>query len=237
MAILLLLLQTPLIDRLRSDDPTERESATVELVRLGAGAREALKKALEDPDPEVVARVRRVLEIVEVNDRAAASFFPVGAGFEWTYAVGETLRTVKIGEAPREVRVQHHEPETVPAWPVEGWGSFIVEVDGGVTVVAEQAIGLGRTGTFLAPMASFRWSGEERWNCKTQAGCVVDSHEATRFDLETVEVPAGKFECVRIAGGERGESTVWLAEGVGVVRREMGDEVWTLSAYRTRVEP
>lgn len=233
--LILLLIQDPLIERLRLDDPQARQEATVELVRRGERA--ALGEALGDKDPEVVARVKRILAVIDINDRAAAAYFPVGPGFEWTYDVGEATHTVRIGDEPQEVRVQHHEPETVTAWPVEGWGSFLVESEGGVTLVAEQAIGLGRTGTSLVPMGALRWTGEATWQYKTQAGCIVSTYDAARHEAETIETTAGQFECIRITGGQFGESTVWLAKGVGVVRREFGGEVWTLSAYRTRIDP
>jgi len=54
-----------LIQQLGSEDYATREKATEELRKIGTPAREALRKAAENPDPEVQTRARSLLQEIE----------------------------------------------------------------------------------------------------------------------------------------------------------------------------
>lgn len=65
-----------LIQQLGSDDYAAREKATEELRKIGPPAREALRKAAENPDPEIQSRARALLKEIEKPEKAADGAAP-----------------------------------------------------------------------------------------------------------------------------------------------------------------
>jgi formylglycine-generating enzyme required for sulfatase activity len=64
-----------LIEKLRSDDPGEREEANEAIIALGKAAEPELRKAVSDEDAEVAARVRRLLRsLLEFENQPLAGF-------------------------------------------------------------------------------------------------------------------------------------------------------------------
>jgi len=84
-----------LIKKLGSDDFTTREQATEELKKAGKGAREALKKAVDETDdPEVRQRARTLLEDLAKAERPAPQQRRILPGQGFQGLSGVSVRTV-----------------------------------------------------------------------------------------------------------------------------------------------
>jgi hypothetical protein len=234
-----------LIEKLRSDDPQVRQAATRSLVRKGPSARHALTQVAKDQDAEVVARVKRVLAVIDTNERARLSYWPLAEGFSWTYIVE------KSEENFREVLIQIGKPIEIPlimtedqkaqatkGWTLKGFVSepaFAVDLGDGIL------LGRGDRGlegpVMHVPRYELRWGKARVWRSWTIEGCIGGFVEGARGDVEKI----GTLDCLSIHNSYRAQAeplttTFWLAKGVGPVRVRQGDRTWELKSHRTHLE-
>ncbi len=166
-----------------------------------------------------------------VSGAWADEFFPI-EGRSWVYRVDGSERVVTVGGAAELTLALETAPgEVVRGWKVEGLGqgeTWLVPRDGGVRIVSKRAIGVvGAPSNVI--VAELRWE-DEAWSFDTADGCMLEHVDCRRVGIETLGVPAGSFECLRIEVGEG--QTFWVARGVGIVRMEDGTRgaeiVWEL---------
>lgn len=163
-----------------------------------------------------------------------AKLFPAKVGSQWDYAVESK------GKAAGTVTNKITKIETIDGQPLIRLESFVKD-----KVVASEHLAVTDLGVFrhringseaTPPVCviKFPLKADETWTTDTKIGqemltgkCVVG--------FEDVEVPAGKFAAVRVkmnakAGAQEIESTIWYAEGVGMVQQSftVGDNVFSL---------
>ncbi len=183
----------------------------------------------------------------------AASYFPLGEGAQWTYRVSGSLRprhTVKV-QPPVQItprRFSETGPHEMRAWVLDGFLdelAFACPSGNGADIFVQRKIGATARWAHVG-FARYRWSQEEEWGFETQSGCIVNPVWTRRRGPERVSTPAGTFECMKLTNPHGVYPTVWLAAGVGVVRREgrlvPGDEsspweVWELTSYSGPMPP
>lgn len=85
-----------LVEKLRSENVGERESASQRLVELGGDAVSELSKASKDSDPEVAARAGIVLRAIEVVPRLTPNIMKVLRGTEMRLARGDAHTWTEI---------------------------------------------------------------------------------------------------------------------------------------------
>ena len=148
------------------------------------------------------------------------TYFPLEAGRTWPYRMEGSKDEVvwKVGEK-RQIVIDPVAGGGNPmAWVIEGdlaGTIFVVEKERGVVLAMERRIGFAATPA-IVPVAEFRWE-DESWEFQTADGCILHAVSCSRKGTESVTVPAGEFECLRLEIGD--VATYWLARGVGVVRR------------------
>lgn len=157
------------------------------------------------------------------------SWMPLRAGAEWTYAVK--------GEKPGVLKMRVSGPMKNGCWPLAvGDGQMQARLnENGVQLLAETRVGVAARPAMVT-VADLRWNGAETWQAQSASGCMVFTIEGRRGATETVEVPAGRFECVKITNKGMVTDTWWLARGVGVVKRLKeqpdGRVEWALQSHR-----
>ncbi len=159
-------------------------------------------------------------------------FFPLAAGNRWTYRVTGRPRVQRLSvklESPEIIEPTvtiHREPTPISAWPTSAsWHpgdqvrAFLQEIDGGVRVLRTTWVGPRGT-PIIAVDDEYRWEGPETWTFEHRGGCSVHEVEARRKEAEDVRTPAGNFHALSM-DFRRGDTrwTVWIAPGVGLVRR------------------
>jgi hypothetical protein len=113
-AILLLLLLVQdksveqLLEQLRSDEAKVREDAVLRLQKQGDAAVPALKKGLEEKDPEVAARCREILERI-AGDRAASDFQKIEDALTRAKTVRIKFKLESVTHGPRIENKSSHE--------------------------------------------------------------------------------------------------------------------------------
>jgi hypothetical protein len=111
LALLLLVQDTPveqLLEHLRSDSAKIREEAVLRLQKRGEGAVPALKKGLEDKDPEVAARCREILDRIS-SDQAAAQFQKIEDTLTQARTVRIKFKLESVTHGPRIENKSSHE--------------------------------------------------------------------------------------------------------------------------------
>lgn len=170
------------------------------------------------------------------------SYFPTGKGFEWTYQYAsddgkQGPRTWTLGEEKQiTYRNGDSKQETIAARILTGFSpapTYLLETKEGVRIVTERRIGYAGSPA-LVIAADLRWGKEKSWKFRTTEGCLVNEVQCKQDGTETVEVGAGKFDCLKVVNGNE---TYWLARGVGIVKRVTGNGdnngriVWELKSY------
>jgi hypothetical protein len=177
----------------------------------------------------------------------AGNYFPLGHGAEWTYRVTGSLRsshTMRV-KAPLRIAPKPFSAEAPPerrAWILEGFLddlAFACPTGNGADIFVQRLVGGAPKWAFVG-FARYRWVNEEEWGFETQSGCIVNPVWTRRTGPERISTPAGTFECLKLTHPEGVYPTVWLAAGVGLVRREgrvdpskpsSPSEVWELTSY------
>lgn len=179
----------------------------------------------------------------------AGSYFPLGYGAEWTYRVTGSLRsshTMRV-KAPLRIAPKPYSEDAGrlqdrQAWTLEGFLddlAYACPTGNGADIFVQRLIGGAPRWAFVG-LARYRWAKEEEWAFETQNGCIVNPVWTRRTGPERISTPAGTFECVKLTDPDGVHPTVWLAAGVGLVRREgrvdpsnlsSTSEVWELTSY------
>jgi hypothetical protein len=97
-----------LVEQLRSDAANVREEAVLRLQKQGAAAVPALKKGVEDKDPEVAARCREILERIR-SDQAAADFQKIEEALSRARTVRIKFKLESVTHGPRIENKSTHE--------------------------------------------------------------------------------------------------------------------------------
>ncbi len=97
-----------LLEQLRSDEAKVREDAVLRLQKQGSDAVPALKKGVEDKDPEVAARCREILERIS-SDRAAADFQKIEETLSRAKSARITFKLESVTHGPRIENKSNHE--------------------------------------------------------------------------------------------------------------------------------
>src|SRR5258706_1514992 len=77
-----------LIEKLRSEDGVVREEAVRQLKALGAIAAEELRKAVQEKDPEVSARARHLLRVLEIRMKLTVNILETLPGIDERLTTG-----------------------------------------------------------------------------------------------------------------------------------------------------
>lgn len=235
-----------LVKDLMSDDTTVRDTATQALIAQGKEVIPAVRKLARSSDKEVATRAKHILSAIEVNEQAKTSHFPLHQGFHWEYAVtGGPQKKVTLetgGEKKVTVYTMSQKGDTRAGTVVRVLTGFeedevyIIALKDGIRIVAKRHIGIAGTPEIL-PVAEYRWGGKANWSFRSMSGCIAFAVKGNRTKTEKVKVPAGTFECVKISNNTE---TVWLARGVGIVKRTVTvaktTVTWELTSSRTQVE-
>ena len=148
----------------------------------------------------------------------AVDYCPLKPGMKWTYQTDEGAEVVKaVREGP-----EPGEKNLVSVSNFGAWGFFRKEA---LVRVAKDAIEVSRLSTSTV---EFMWlrtplKPGEKWISKIKLNKVDAELESAVEGEEEIEVPAGKFKCVKVkmvmkdAEGTGGEFTTWYAKGVGEV--------------------
>jgi hypothetical protein len=156
-------------------------------------------------------------------------WMPLSVNAQWTYEVS--------GAASPRARVMVKSGPRAGLWTLD-WDGRAVEArldETGVRLLETRHVGVAGKATKV-PMAELRWSGEGTWKTRTASGCMVYDLLCTRAGHETVRLPAGTFDCLKITVDNLGQpETWWLAPGVGIVKhvQKQGRETitWALVRY------
>jgi len=181
---------------------------------------------------------------------ADLELLPFAEGSEWTFqvspnaaAVGSRTVVAKASKAPRGATVwapSAAEDRDVEDRRIEG--ELVIDAgDAGALHVKR-----GRDGALSIAFATFpgseffterltipaspedgaEWAGEQVF-ASCGFGAAPASFHATR---EQVSVPAGTFNALKVEAKANGRvfETVWLLEGVGIVKLDTGCETWEL---------
>ncbi len=145
------------------------------------------------------------------------SFYPTAVGTKWVYLRGDDTLVQTVTKVTRHI----NHTEVVIGEEFDGKVTpsdmLIVDKDGVRRVCAKKG---------LFPLLQFPFKDKAKWavNCGAEVGtCQV-------FGLESVKVPAGKYEAFRVEYGYvqdehiRHHSTSWYAPGVGLVRQTLDGE-------------
>lgn len=164
-----------------------------------------------------------------------AKLFPSTVGSTWVYAVESKEKTA--GRITNKVT----KIETIDGQKLIRLESFVkdkVVASEHLAVVSDQGLFRHRiNGSEATPpvlVIKFPLKADETWNTETTIGQETLTGESV-VGFEEVEVPAGKYQTVRVktnakAGAQEIESTIWYAEGVGMVRQSftLGDNTFSL---------
>jgi hypothetical protein len=139
-----------------------------------------------------------------------ADFFPLGDGMKWTYETGdgkESVKTVATSDA---------------GWKIEGFGPWGVFRE---TVVVSKDLSVVKLAGSKADVPWLKSVKKgETWSAKAALGDVGCDFAFEVLGDETVDVPAGKYACVRVkvafsdGEGTTGEWTLWYAKDAGEVK-------------------
>lgn len=180
---------------------------------------EAERRSIVGP-PESMPRGPIRLE--EMQAMAATMPIPLSRGTAWEYECGGELETQAVvsvvggdGVRPPEaaVRVRRRSHEETRTYRIERDGVYWIKLDESEFVPPLKVAALPLN-------MDSEWSGGE-----TFAGNELWSLRFAADGAETITVPAGTFACTRVVvTGARGNvdwvERLWIAKGVGVVKRE-----------------
>jgi hypothetical protein len=96
------------VEPLRSDEAKVRENAVLRLQKQGDAAAPALRKGLEEKDPEVPARCREILERI-AGDRAAGDFRKIEDALTRAKTARIKSRLESVAHGPRIENKSSHE--------------------------------------------------------------------------------------------------------------------------------
>lgn len=152
-----------------------------------------------------------------------AKLFPAKVGNQWHYAVESK------GKAAGAITNKVTKIETIDGQPLIRLESFVKD-----KVVASEHLAVTDAGVFrhringseaIPPVCviKFPLQADETWDIDTKIGQESLTGNGV-CGFEDVEVPAGKFQTVRVktnakAGTQEIESTVWFAENFGMVQQ------------------
>jgi hypothetical protein len=162
--------------------------------------------------------------------------FPVGKGTRWTYQAGEeevvttSKGTEKVGDVECVKLTSDNGPSTASEW-------FQVDAAGVTLRKLEQWRNERLAESAPQPpilRLKFGAKKGESWEWKGEAGAGGQRATYTHAGEEAIEVPAGKYTCVKIkvdAESPQGKYTVerWFAKEVGLVKQviAMGERTAT----------
>lgn len=235
-----------LISQLGHDSIEERDSAMVELARMGKGVIPRIERALQDArgrrDAEVEGRCIHLLDRLDPLRR-----FPMRVGDRWVYASGgldvafEVHASLMLGEDECFEVVRSIGEERLPFY-------LSVREDGvRIHKVGEDA--------FDPPYREIAFPLESgmTWSWEGKIGGRKASARFSHGGAERVAVPLGTFSAFRVSeslrweAGEEATTELWLVERIGVVRLsgKLGDlhnnssrerYTWELKAYTRKEE-
>lgn len=164
----------------------------------------------------------------------AAKLFPAKVGSQWDYAVESK------GKAAGAVTNKVTKIETIDGQSLIRMESFVKD-----KVVASEHLAVTDQGVFrhringseaTPPVCVIKFpvKADETWDIDTKIGQELLTGQSV-VGFEEIEVPFGKFPTVRVkmnaqAGTQKIESTIWYAEGVGMVQQTfaLGDNTFSL---------
>lgn len=156
-------------------------------------------------------------------------WMPMAAGSVWNYRVtGAKDKAMTIQVVGRQTDRYDLKWGGKPAQARVGPDGVVFMVQRPVGVAAKLE---------MVPLSDLRWNGSDHWQATTKSGCMGCNIECTREKMESVTVPAGTYNCVKIVNRTNGEDDVyWIAQGVGVVKRlyQIGDQhiEWQLVSFK-----
>lgn len=234
-----------LIRRLDHDHAPVRQAASKELVRRGAPVLDALRTAARGAGGESAARLEEIIGAIGRNERAKTRFLPAEPGFSWTYRVrGGAGGSRKVEVGPASDVVPPGSSKAVKAHGITGLDPapcFVLDEDDRTRILARRHDRFLEVSVVTTAL-DFRWDSKEPWSFNSlqpgqhQENVVTCARKAT----ETVTVPAGTFECVRMETGTPVHAQTWFARGIGIVKHVTGGEdareTWELEQHRVRIE-
>jgi hypothetical protein len=157
---------------------------------------------------------------------ASPAYFPLRDGLSWTYTATDPLESrlssVQV-RSPVEIDVEdmltgraRREQASVLEQPEERAPRYAVELEGGVQILRRRRFGRPERQAIVVT-DEYRWEGEETWS-HPDWNYHPTTRRYRRVGQEEITVSAGRFWCVKILLDEGETGTVWLAEGVGLVR-------------------
>jgi hypothetical protein len=180
------------------------------------------------------------------------AYFPMTEGFEWVYDTTHKTKKEKF-----EMRVRISEP-----WKEKGESGmimvqrdkrgvmreFLTKSDKGIFIYKlglKKSISPEVDTKFTPPVprviAPLEPGNKVHWEGRLKVAWVdkkiIFDGEVQGF--EEIEVPAGKFKCIKLfyhekRGDEVIDETAWYAEGVGQVKYDGGEYIKELKSYKTK---
>jgi len=231
-----------LIRKLDHDQAQVRQAASQELIRRGE--LDALRSAARGAEGETAARLKEIIDAIVRNERAKTRFLPAEPGFFWTYRVrGGASESRRLEVGPASEIAAPGSKKAAQAFQVTGLDSeptYILDENDRTRILAKRHDRFLKL-SFVTTALEFRWDSKEAWTFNSlqpgqhQENIVTCTPKAP----ETVTVPAGTFECVRMDTGTPIQAQTWFARGIGIVkhvsRQEDAEETWELDQYRVRL--
>jgi hypothetical protein len=247
-----------LLQLLRYGQTEDSRAASRELIKRGDSVRGRLEATARDSDQLFGGRISHILEVIETNHRAQRSYFPLAKGFRWTYSCksGASLERVLQVTEPRKIPVRYFDVSEerrkvtdveLQAWGLEGYDespAYATETPDGIDILAARPTGWSNEKTIIA-IGQFRWTTQRVWSFYAIHGCIGQTIQATLGSREKIQVSCGTFDCLKLANVDDVHSTIWLAQGIGIVRREVDhenkggagktSEIWELASFSTQL--
>ncbi len=162
-----------------------------------------------------------------------AEYFPLKAGMRWTYWTAgekEYSRTVQDLSSTGEKG----------AWSISSFGQWGA-LSRAVVVPGAEGLVIRKLSKFDVniPWLKNPMKAGEKWSARADLGGVQADFDFTVIGEQTVEVPAGKYECLKVktefkdSEGTLGETIAWYAKGVGEVKTE---STWERNGRKTSLE-